>query len=221
MKLLHVDSSPKGEHSNSRALSRYFVDRLGERVPDLEIDYLDVAAEPLSPPSGLFTRAIYTPPPERTDEMNVELAASDRLCERALDANALVMAMPMHNFSMPAAFKAFVDNLVRVGVTYTFNEDGRPVGRFGRHRVLFITSRGADLRAGGPMAHMDALTPALRAAFGFIGVSAPEFVDAQPLQFADRAAHEAALARAKAELDGVAREWGGGLPAQGSEKQKA
>ncbi|PWE29879.1 NAD(P)H dehydrogenase [Maritimibacter sp. 55A14] len=207
MKLLHVDASPRGENSNSRMLSRYFLDRLSGRLSDHSIDYLDVAAEPPPHPTALFTRAIYTPPAERTPEMVAELKISDDLCRRVLVADALVFAMPMHNFTIPSTFKAFVDNLVRAGVTYVVTDDGRYIGQLNRHKVLFITSRGGDLRPGGQLAHMDALTHALRAAFGFMGVSEPEFVDAQPMQFADHTARKAALSKAMADLDAVANDW--------------
>ena len=76
------------------------------------------------------------------------------------------------------------------------------------------TARGVDLAPGTPFAAMDALTPALRAAFGFIGVADPHFVDAQPLQFAREAERAAALSRAKRELIEVAERWADGrLPA--------
>lgn len=204
---MHVDASPKGEHSNSRALSKYFVEKLRDRVPRLSIDYLDLALEPPAHPTAQFTRAIYTTPNERTPEMVAELAASDRLCHRVLTADAFVFAMPMHNFTVPSVFKAFIDNLVRAGLTYKFTSEGRQVGCLDQHRALFITTRGSDLRPGNPMAHMDALTPVLRAAFGFMGVMAPLFVDAQPLQFADFSSQQAALLRARSNLDDVARIW--------------
>ncbi|WP_034298367.1 hypothetical protein [Herbaspirillum sp. RV1423] len=57
------------------------------------------------------------------------------------------------------------------------------------------------------MCGTDALTPELRAAFGFPGVSAPTFVDAQPLTFAEAEAREEAPARAKSELADAAQRW--------------
>ncbi|MGF6920976.1 FMN-dependent NADH-azoreductase [Paraburkholderia sp. 40] len=62
--------------------------------------------------------------------------------------------MPMYNWSMPSAFKAFIDSITRTGVTYLHTEDSGIVGQLGRHKVLFITSRGADLRAGSPYESM-------------------------------------------------------------------
>jgi FMN-dependent NADH-azoreductase len=206
MKLMHVDASAKRERSNSRALGRYFLDRLAERTP-LEIDYLDVTADTPPHVTEAFAIATYTPEENRTRAMRDTLAYSDDLCRRMLEADALVFAMPMYNFSIPSAFKAFVDNIVRTNVTYKQASDGSYVGQLGRQKTLFITTRGADLRPGSTLAAYDALTPALRAAFGFIGVTSPWFVDAQPLQFADQEARNAALERARAELDAVALEW--------------
>ncbi|CAD6511950.1 FMN-dependent NADH-azoreductase [Paraburkholderia metrosideri] len=207
MKIMHVDASAKRERSNSRALSRYFLERLREQHVDLDIDYLDVTVDTPPHVTEAFAIATYTPADQRTDAMKATLASSDALCERLLAADALVFAMPMYNWSMPSAFKAFIDSVTRTNLTYVFTDDGHTAGQLGRQKVLFITSRGADLRAGSPYAAMDALTPALKAAFGFLGVADPTFVDAQPLQFADPEARTEALERAHAELDAVAVEW--------------
>jgi FMN-dependent NADH-azoreductase len=208
MKLLHVDASPKGANSNSRALSRFFVDQLRAHIPSLSVDHLDLASEALPPITELFTSATYTPEAERTPEMREALTASDVLCQRLLDADALLFAMPMHNWTMPTAFKGFVDAIVRGGLTYVPTEDGRFVGMLGGKKTLFVTTRGVDLRPGTPFAAMDALTPALRAAFGFIGVADPVFVDAQPMQFANEVERAAAIRRARTELSTLAESWG-------------
>jgi FMN-dependent NADH-azoreductase len=210
MKIMHVDASAKRERSNSRALSRYFLERLRAARVEFEVDYLDVTLDTPPHVTEAFAIATYTAAHERTPAMQATLASSDALCARLLAADALVFAMPMYNWSMPSAFKAFIDSVTRTGVTYVFAEDGSIVGQLGRHKVLFITSRGADLRAGSPYESMDALTPALKAAFGFLGVTRPTFVDAQPLQFANPEARTEALERARAELAAVATQWAKG-----------
>lgn len=208
MKLLHVDASPKSENSSSRALSRFFVDQLRAHLSPLSVDYLDLAVEVPPTITEMFARATYTPADERTAQMRKELEVSDALCARLLGADALLFAMPMHNWTMPAAFKAFVDTIVRGGLTYVATDDGRFVGTLGGRKTLFLTTRGVDLRPGTPFAAMDALTPSLRAAFGFIGVDNPVFVDAQPLQFAHEVERAAAMRRAKVELSALAEAWG-------------
>ena len=206
MKIMHVDASAKRERSNSRALSQHFLERLREEGLDIEVDYLDVTVDTPPHVNEAFAIATYTPSHERTPAMKATLAASDALCKRLLDADALVFAMPMYNWSMPSVFKAFIDSVTRTGLTYVHTDDGRIEGQLARQKVLFITSRGADLRAG-PYSSMDALTPALKTAFGFLGVADPSFVDAQPLQFADQPARTEALERARSELATVAANW--------------
>jgi len=207
MKLMHVDASAKRERSNSRALSRYFLERLRAAHANLQVDYLDVSVDTPPHVDEAFAIATYAAPHERTPAMRARLEASDALCRRVLAADALVCAMPMYNWSMPSAFKAFVDSISRTGVTYTHADDGSVVGQLAGKKVLFITSRGADLRPGSPYDSMDALTPALRAAFGFLGVKNPTFVDAQPLQFANQQARAEALERARDELAAIALDW--------------
>jgi FMN-dependent NADH-azoreductase len=207
MKVMHVDASAKRERSNSRALSQYFIERLRQEGVDVELDYLDVTVDTPAHVTEAFAIATYTPADERTPEMKATLAASDELCRRLIEADAFVFAMPMYNWSIPSAFKAFVDNIIRTNLTYVFTEDGRIEGLLARQKTLFITTRGTDLRPGSPYASMDALTPALKAAFGFIGVAHPTFVDAQPLQFSDQVSRTEALKRAHAELDAVAADW--------------
>ncbi len=207
MKVMHVDASAKRERSNSRALSRYFLERLRSEGLDLEVDYLDVTVDTPPHVTEAFAIATYSPANERTPAMKATLASSDALCKRLLEADALVFAMPMYNWSMPSAFKAFVDNITRTNLTYLNTDDGRIEGQLQRQKVLFITSRGADLRPGTPFSSMDALTPALKAAFGFLGVADPTFVDAQPLQFSNQEARAEALERARDELSLVAARW--------------
>jgi FMN-dependent NADH-azoreductase len=207
MKIMHVDTSPKGDWSNSRTLSRRFIDALRARVPDVEVDYLDLDQETPPHVTKDFAIATYAQPEDRTAEMRQTLAYSDALCERLLAADACVFAMPMYNWSMPSRFKAYIDAITRPGITYKKAADGQIVGQLSRQKVLFVTSRGADLRPGTPYAWMDALTPALRAAFAFIGATEPSFVDAQPMTFADQEARAEGLARAHAELDGVVEAW--------------
>jgi len=207
MKLMHVDASPKAARSNSRDLARHFVERLHTHLASLSVDYLDLAVTPAPHVTELFATATYTAPDQRTPEMRAVLAPSDDLCRRLLDADALLFAMPMHNWSMPSVFKAFVDAIVRTHITYVMTPDGQYVGTLGGKKTLFLTTRGADLRPGSSFAGMDALTPSLRAAFGFIGVSDPDFVDAQPVQFAQPEERAQALERARMELEQVAVRW--------------
>ncbi|WP_287029550.1 NAD(P)H-dependent oxidoreductase [Pseudomonas sp. UBA6310] len=185
VKLMHVDCSAGRETSNSRALAKYFVDLLRGRLDGLQVDYLDLALQ--------------APPHVGTEPaMNAILADSAALYRRLREADALLFAMPICNGSMPTNVKAFIDAIVRAGVTCVSDEQGNPI----RQKVLFLTTRGVE--PGAADAHRDALSQALRAAFG---VASAQFVDAQPLPFADPAARAAGLGRARWQLERIAAQW--------------
>lgn len=207
MKILHIDSSPKGAMSNSRLLTQYFVDALHQSDIKLTVDYLDLCSHNLPHVDGDFARAVYSPPEERTPAMVQRLAESDLLCEQLLSADCLIMGIPMHNWCYPSIVKVYIDHITRLGVTFGFDDNGGLIGKLSSLKCLFVTTRGSDLSPGTEMAQMDALTPALTAAFTFLGVSDLTFVNAQPLQFADREAHTRALQRAKESLDQLAGVW--------------
>jgi FMN-dependent NADH-azoreductase len=207
VKLMHVDSSPVGAKSRSRMLATEFVEMLRAREPSLTVDYLDLTEHAPPHTTGAFVDASYAKPDERTAEMKAVLAESDSLCHRLLDADALLLSVPMYNWSMPSSTKAFIEATMRAGLTYTFGADGSLVGLVNRQKVLFVTARGGDTRPGAAFAGMDALTAGLRNAFAFIGVADPQFVDAQPTDFAAPEECSAALDRARAELAAVAEQW--------------
>lgn len=207
MRLLHLDSSARFERSSSRMLTAHFVAALRAGLPGLIVDRLDVAADPLPHVSEAFTAAAYTPEEERTPAMREVLRASDALVDGLLAADAVVFGIPMYNFGMPSAFKAYVDHIVRGGRTYVWGPDHTIIGQLGSKRALFVTTRGVDLGPGTAYANADTLTPGLRTAFGFIGLTDLEFVDAQPLQFAGEARKQQALHQARVKLDQIAEQW--------------
>lgn len=208
MKILHIDASSKfHQWSNSRALGRFFLEQLKKGGIDIEVDYLDVTADIQPHVSAEFAQATYTPVDQRTAQMRDVLAPSDAMCQRVLEADALVCAMPMYNWTIPSTFKTFIDTITRTGITYDLLPDGTTAGKLGDKKVIFITTRGADLREGTQYSWMDAMTPVLKASFAFIGVDAPQFVDAQPLQFTAAEERDAALVRAHADLSHLAAQW--------------
>lgn len=207
MRVLHVDASPKRTASSSKMLSAHFVRRLKQIIPELAVDYMDIAA--YTPPhiSQAYIEAMYTRPACRSLQMQQVLSYSDQLCARVLMADALVFAMPMYNFCMPSSFKAFIDHLVRPGLTFTMNADGTSTGNLSRQKLLFITTRGSDLRPSSPWTYMDALTPALVSAFSFMGSDHPMFVDVQPLDVDDQNLKTVILNDARHRLNAIAKDW--------------
>jgi FMN-dependent NADH-azoreductase len=49
---------------------------------------------------------------------------SDDLVAELKAADYIVISTPLYNFNVPAILKAYIDHIVRVGVTFTMNYEG-------------------------------------------------------------------------------------------------
>jgi FMN-dependent NADH-azoreductase len=111
----------------------------------------------------------------------------------------------MYNFSIPSNFKAYIDQVVRVGCTFT-EEDGQVKGLANGKKVLFITSRGVEYGAGSPYEGWDGQEPALRYAFQFMGVTDIQFIHANGLDMGDEA-RKRGLDEAQSKIQELVNGW--------------
>jgi len=195
MKILHIDSSVRGDRSVSKALSGLFVSGLTAKFPNAEVDYLDLSENTPNHPTALMIRGNYTPADERTAEMLEELEESEALVEKLLSADIYVIGMPMYNFSVPSNFKAFIDNIVRINRTFTLSSTGSE-GLLSGKKVFVINTRGVDFN-NEHMQQMDQLKPYLKTVFGFMGLFDIDFIDVSPVQFSAEEARIKAIEAAK------------------------
>ncbi len=189
--LLHLDSSPAGDNSVSRALTAEFVKNWQAANPGGTVVTRDLTTTPLKPVTGLWIGAAYTPEDKRSAEQTAELALSDTLVGELLSADEYVFGVPMYNFGVPGAFKLWIDQIVRAGVTFAY-VDGQPQGLVKGKKASFLIASGGDYSPGSPAAGYNFVQPYLATVFGFLGVTDQYFQTAggtMALNFgADRAA---------------------------------
>lgn len=172
--VLRVDASARKERSLSRALADQFEGEWRARWPDDVLLRRDVGAAPPPAVSEAWIGAAFTPRTERSLEQQRLLALSDKLIAELRAADLLLIAAPMYNYGMPAALKAWVDQVVRVDETFSFDL-GRgdwplePILE-GKSLVLLTSSGEFGFAPGGPRAGMDHLTPHLRTVSRYFGV---------------------------------------------------
>lgn len=178
--LLHIDSSPRGERSHSRRLSREFVEQWKQNHPDDIVTYRDVGRNPVPHVDEPWIAAAFTPPEQRTPELWEAIRISDRLVDEFLAADIYVIGVPMYNFSVPSTFKAYIDQIVRVGRTVAF-EPGNSANAYkplaqGK-KMYIIEARGdSGFQPGGRYEKMNHHDPYLVTVFGFIGITDITFV---------------------------------------------
>ena len=182
--LLIVNSSPRSG-SVSRRLTSHVAEQWKQRNPDGRIIERDLTADPLAFVSENWIQSSYTPEAQRTPEQQKELAQSDALINELMAADVIVIGAPMHNFSISAPLKAWIDQIVRAGKTFSYGENG-PKGLIpSEKRVLVIVSRGGAYGEGSPA---DFQVPYLRHMLHFVGLNNLTVIDADQQAFGPEAA---------------------------------
>lgn len=196
--ILHLDASPRGDRSVSRTLSKEFVEQWKTAHPDDTITYRDIGHYPVPFVSEDWIAAAFTPADQRTPELAAAIQISDELIAEFLSADRYVFSIPMYNFSIPANFKAYIDQVVRVGHTFSVDETGYK-GLVHNKKMTIIMAQGGAYPEGSPTHAYDLQTPYLRFIFGFIGITDTEFVYANSLNLGDEA-RSLAIANAQSAL---------------------
>jgi FMN-dependent NADH-azoreductase len=174
--LLHLDSSPL-EGSISRELTREFVKTWKASRPDGTVISRDLAAQPSKPLDAAWVGAAYTPEAARTPEQKRVLANSDELITELEKADEYVIGVAMHNFSIPAVLKLWIDQVARNGKTFSYGEGGVQ-GLLTGKKATIVAASGGVYEAGTPAGAMNFVEPYLRAMLGFLGVTDVKFVTA-------------------------------------------
>lgn len=198
LRVLHIDSSARSgmsgrdrHGSHTRRLSSRFIDRWSAARPHDAITYRDVGSTPPAPVSEAWIAAAFCPPERRTDAQKSLLAESDRLAAELVAADLIVVGAPMYNFGVPAQLKAWIDNVVRVGVTFGFDrartgEPYWPMLTSGK-RLIILTARGDyGYDAGGRLAAMNLVEQGLRVPLAYLGIKDSDAIAIEYDEFADQ-----------------------------------
>ncbi|WP_405004986.1 NAD(P)H-dependent oxidoreductase [Kitasatospora purpeofusca] len=168
--LLHLDSSASPlDRSVSRRLTARFARAWQARHPDAGYRHRDLAADPVpfvgpgyaSLGIRVERRSAPVPLPDihslaTTPDEQHEWSLTHPLITELHAADTLLLGVPMYNFTVPAALKAWIDRI-------TF--PGAHTGRLTATRVVVVTARGGGYGPGTPREAFDFQTPYLRAWF--------------------------------------------------------
>jgi len=193
-KLLQINASLFSGNGQSSTMSNQFVAGWREAHPDGEVTLRDLGADPVPHLTAQRFGALIAKPEERNAEQQVVVDFSDALIDEIRNADVIALGLPMYNFGIPSALKAYFDHIARAGVTFRYTEKG-PVGLLTGKKVYVFAARGG-LYAGSPL---DTQSGYVRDFLRFIGIDDVEFVYAEGLNMGD-ASKQAALNNAQAAI---------------------
>ncbi|SDQ92216.1 MULTISPECIES: FMN-dependent NADH-azoreductase [unclassified Pseudomonas] len=197
-RVLVIESSARQQDSISRQLTRDFVSQWQAAHPADQVTLRDLAANPVPHLDGNLLGGWMKPETQRNAEELKALARSNELTNEVLAADVLVLAAPMYNFTIPSTLKAWLDHVLRAGITFKYTETG-PQGLLTGKRAYILTARGG-IHAGASSDHQE---PYLRQVMAFIGIHDVTFIHAEGLNMGGDF-HEKGLNQAKAQLAAVA-----------------
>ena len=174
--ILHISVSPHLRDSLSRRIGGELLELLRSEHPDAEIVVRDLAGEPLPHVDGDLATAILTAPDQRTATLTTAIGRSDALVDELIAADIVVLDLPMYNWSIPSALKAWIDHIVRPGRTFIPGPNHTPL-LADRPVYIVMSAGGAYERAG--RGHHDFLTPYLKHVLGWIGLADLRFIRAE------------------------------------------
>jgi FMN-dependent NADH-azoreductase len=170
--LLVVETSPRGANSVSRTITRRFVAAWQAAHPGGRVTIRDLVETVLPFVTAPWLDAYFTPSEQRSPAMKAALRLSDELVGELLAADHVVIATPVYNYNVPASLKAWVDHIVRKGMTLGF--DGRGLVQGAKATVLLAS--GGVYTGDSTIRARDIATQYLRLILNVIGIEDVEVV---------------------------------------------
>ena len=203
-KTLVVHYLPRGERSHTRVLLDTFREASGVEADELDLTN-DRPPVFLQENLGAYIARNYlgqalTPTQHRS------MAGMDRLTAQLKAADTVVLATPMHNFSLPAPVKAWFDAVMLKGETWDIGESGYTGLMAGRRALVLMSSGG---RYEGPMAGWDHGMSLARQLFGFMGYADIRAAWASGVNVPSLGTPEAIVGAAQDEVRKAVRDWYG------------
>jgi FMN-dependent NADH-azoreductase len=175
-RILRIDTSSRTDGSYSRDLTNAFIAKWLERYPNDQVMVRDLVAAPVPHIADVTIKGYYTP----TDQMDVPLRAatalSDLLIHELRSADVLVLSVPMYNFSIPSALKAWIDQIVRIGHTFSYDGNGFNGLLPGKCAYVMIAYGAGGYLDGGPFGGADFVQPYLKFLLNFLGIADVRFI---------------------------------------------
>jgi len=165
--LLVLEASPRFDKSTSRKLTAVFVEKWRAANPDGSVIVRDLVKTALPFVDLPWIGGAFTPPEAHSPESAAAIKVSDDLVAELKAADRIVIGTPMYNFAIPAVLKAYIDHIVRVGVTVSADNKGLLTGK----SADIILASGGDFSPGSPVEKYNQASGYLRQVLAWIGIT--------------------------------------------------
>ncbi len=167
--VLHIKTSINGDASKSNQLSNAVLEKVKNTYSDYTIEILDLSENPLPFLTAEMYQAFSTPKDARSQKQLEVIQPSEKAIKQIKEADIVVIAVPLYNFSIPANLKAWLDQIARANETFSY-ATGSPQGLLTDKKVYLAIASGG-VYSEGMMKAYDFTENYLRTVLGFMGLT--------------------------------------------------
>ncbi|MCJ8312469.1 MAG: NAD(P)H-dependent oxidoreductase [Saccharospirillaceae bacterium] len=197
-KVLIIKSSPSAELSLSNEIADFLIEQLKDQQVEIQFTIRDLSENPPPQLDANTIAAFYTPQEQLTADQILLLKPSLQYISELKDADIIVLASPMHNFSVSGLMKSYIDQICRIGLTFQYTEAGAQ-GLLTDKQAVIISSAGMDFQQDFTKS-MDFQTPYLKHILQFIGLNDIHVIPVQGGAMSDEVSKEAKVSAQKSAI---------------------
>jgi FMN-dependent NADH-azoreductase len=186
--ILCVTSSPRGDASYSNLVAARVLREIRAVQPHANVTIRDLAHNPLPHIDDDFITATRSVAGARTERQRALLDQSDILVDELVQADTIVIASAMINFSVPSTLKTWIDYVCRPDRTFEYTDLGERGLLKGRKAILVIARGGVF---SGPLNGRDHQEAYLRTVLNFLGITDIETIVVEGVALGPDAAEKA------------------------------
>lgn len=138
---------------------------------------------------------------ELTKKEEELLEPIDKLCNQVIEADYVVLAYPIYNFTFPGPVKCWFDSIIQSGKTFKYTDTGFE-GLLTGKKALVITTSGGDYASNSAW---DFSTPLAQGEFSFMGFES-KIITAGGLSMDSEKSKES-MDNTITKLDKISQEW--------------
>lgn len=132
--ILFINACARAE-SRTKQLAKALLQVLDEYVTEIELYKTEI---PLLDETNIRTRQEAA---EKHDEANTFV----KLATTFSDANTIVIAAPYWDLSYPAVLRSYIEAVQVQGITFDYEENGKPTGLCKAREIYYVTTSGGEM----------------------------------------------------------------------------
>ena len=192
MKILHISCSPRGHAAESYRLARRIIGFVLRSEPAATLVHRELGGA-----AHLHVDEHYAVALGGAQQSVADLfqggttRQSEELIRELESADIVVIGTPMHNLTVPATLKAWIDHVVRIRRTFDIGAAGKIA--LLRDRPVYVAVAAGGKFSGERAGQPDFLTPYLKTVLGGIGLVDLRFFSVEGTAFGPQAVAEARM----------------------------